>query len=257
MEERALRCALAARNLAPSWWWYGSDKRWVQDVESVHPGVFDKGELCHGPSSVMDSALIFRTLDRDYNVLPEPTIRLAFGGMLGVWSLVRTDGAASMGFCPDAASKQFGMSGVTGSIGLGLFHYLRNVGAYVLPSRTSGVTTFGCHFEIENNGALDVFVIRPWDGVGRKVVIRQISVEIEADSGQILEVQIDSRKRNAKVTMANHSQSSGVGQFRIRGLWGNVFDVSGTELQSENGELRVVVPIGPGTSVQTEIQVKK
>ena len=257
MEERAIRCALAARSLAPSWWWYGSDKRWLQETESVHPGTYDKGELCFGPSSVIDSAIIFRTLDRDYSFLPEAAIRLAFGGMLGIWSLVRTDGAASMGFCPDSASKQFGMSGVTGTIGLSLFHYLRNVGSYVLPSRASGVTTFGCHFEIETSGAVDIFVIRPWDGVGRKVIIRQISVEVEADSGQLLEIQVDSRKRNAKVTLANHSESNLVGQFRIKGLWGSVFDVAGSELQSENGELRVSLPIGAGETVQTEIQVKK
>ena len=257
LEERTSRCAYAARSLASNWWWYGSDKRWIDDAEGVHPGVFDKGELCLGPSTIVNSLMFFKVLDRDYPNLPEATMRLAFGGMLGIWALVRADGAASMAFCPDAASKQFGMSGVTGDIGVGLFHYLRGVGAYVLPSRSSGVATFGCHFEIENSTEKDQFVIRPWDGVGRRVVVRQIGIEVESEVGQIIEVRVDSRKRVAAVTLKNNSDADLVAQFRVKGMWGSHFEVEGNELQGENGELKVSVSLPAASTVRTDIVVKK
>jgi len=257
MEERALRCAYAARSLSVDWWWYGSDKRWIEDSDGSNPGVFDKGELCLGPTTVANSLMFFKTLDKDYSTLHEATMRLAFGGMLGSWALVRADGAASMAFCPDAASKHFGMSGVTGDIGISLFHYLRGVGAFVLPSRSSGVSTFGCHFESETDDGTDQFVIRPWDGVGRKVVVRQFGFEVTAEIGQIVEVRVDSRKRHASVTMKNNSDTDLMASFRVKGLWGNQFLVAGHELLSDNGELKAAVLLPPLATVRTEIVVKR
>ncbi len=257
MEERAFRCAFASRSLSPNWWWYGSDKRWIDDNEGTHPGVFDKGELCLGPSTVANSLMLFKNLDRDYPGLPEATMRLAFGGMLGIWALVRPDGAASMAFCPDAASKQFGMSSVTGDVGIGLFHYLRGIGAYVLPSRASGVATFGCHFEVETEDSNEFFVIRPWDGVGRRVVMRQIGIEVIAEVGQIVEVKVDSRKRTASVVLKNNSDRDLLGRFRVKGMWGSSFDVSGNDLISENGELKATVFLPSAGMVKTDIVVKK
>ncbi len=254
-QERILRCANASKSLAPSWWWYGSDKRWRED-ESFGQVLADKGELCLGPTMVASAAMFLRTLDRDVASLPESTLRLAFGGMLGVWALVRGDGAAGMGFCPDAASRQFGMSWTTGDVGVGLYHYLRNTGAYVLPTRTpSGLTTFGCHFEIETISGVERYVIRPWDGVGRKVVMRQIGLEVLTNACRIVEVTLDSRKRNATVTLDNSSDKELVATVTVRGMWGTRFGVSGKELQGENEELRLQVPIPANGVLRQEISV--
>jgi len=256
MEERALRCAYAARSLSVDWWWYGSDKRWTEENDGTNPGIFDKGELCLGSTTAANSLMFFKALDRDYSSLPESTMRLAFGGLLGAWALIRADGAASMAFCPDAASKQFGMSGVTGDIGVSLYHYLRGVGAYVLPTRSSGVTTFGCHFETEPVTGKDYFIIRPWDGVGRKVVVRQFGIEVSAEVGQIVEVQVDARKRHAIVLLKNNSDKDLMGHFRVKGMWGNHFEVAGMEMVGENGELKVSVPLPASSTSRTEILVK-
>ena len=257
LEERTLRCAYAARSLSVDWWWYGSDKRWIEDNDGGNPGVYDKGELCLGPTSTANSLMFFKALDRDYSNLQESSMRLAFGGMLGSWALVRSDGAASMAFCPDAASKQFGMSGVTGDIGISLFHYLRGVGAFVLPSRSSGVVTFGCHFESDNESGNEYYIIRPWDGVGRRVVVRQFGIEVFAEVGQIVEVKVDSRKRHASVTMKNNSNADLIAQFRVKGMWGNQFEVAGKQMQGQNGELKASVLIHANASVRTEILVMK
>ncbi|AIE86915.1 DUF5695 domain-containing protein [Fimbriimonas ginsengisoli] len=254
LQERTLRCAYAARSLAPSWWWYGSDKRWLDDGDG-NPAGTDRGELCLGPTTTANSMMFLRTLDRDYTNLPEATLRLAFGGMLGVWALVRPDGAAGMAFCPDAASKHFGMSAVTGDVGIGLFHYLRGVASFVLPTRYAGVTTFGCHFEVESEDEREIFVVRPWDGVGRRIVVRQVGLEVEASLGFLRELRFDARKRNARLKVEHFGNTERPSQVRVKGLWGSRFTVDGKELQGIEGELVLDLILPPHGTVTTMISV--
>ncbi len=254
-EELIFRCAYAARSHAPSWWWYGSDKRFLDDQDSPHPAMLDKGEMCLGPTTSANSLLFFDAMDRDYTGLPESSMRLAFGGLLGVWALVRADGAAAMGFCPDSASRQYGMSWLTGDVGLTLWHYLRNVAATVLPSRNAGVATFGCHFEIETDKDDEFFVVRPWDGVGRRIVIRQIGLEVETSGLKIEEFRFDSRKRYAVLKVLNTSDKEHEASVRIKGLWGDRFKVDGRPMQAVDGDLAIGLNVSPGVVTALEIKV--
>jgi hypothetical protein len=256
--ERCIRCAFAARSLAPSWWWYGSDKRYVEYSEGVpHPVLRDAGELCLGPSTPANSGIFFKMLDRDYLQLPDAHLRQAFGGLLGVWALVRPDGAASMGFCPDAASKQFGVAPLTGDVGISLFQYLRHTGAYVLPSRSSGVATFGCHFEAESDPSQDLYTVRPWDGVGRKVVVRQVGLEIESLHGGITQVRFDARKRWAEVRLRNATERDLKLPLRVRGMWGEDFEILGNSAKSTAGELTFSADVPRSGEVNVEVRVKR
>ena len=178
-------------------------------------------------------------------------MRLAFGGMLGVWALVRADGAASMGYCPDVASKQYGFNQLTGDLGLALFHYLRGTGAYVLPSRSYGVFTFGCHFEVDG----DAYTVRPWDGVGKRIVLRQVGSEFEVNFGKIKEVRMDVRKRWASVILESPADKDVWLELRVRGLWGKTFDVLGKQVQAVDGELAVAMPLPAGKMSRIEIKV--
>lgn len=251
MQERAQRLAYAGRSLAPSWWWYGSDKRWLDEADGPNPAMVDKGELCLGPATVANSLLFFQTLDRDYTHLPEAWMRSAFGGLLGPWALVHSDGAASMGFCPDPASRQFGASPITGDIGLGLYYYLRHVGAYVLPQGPSGVTTFGCRFESEG----DDLVIHPWDGVGRRVVVRQIGLKVETTFGCITEVRFDSRKRRASVVLHNPADKDVEVIVSVHGLWGSIVRVAGQIVRSVQGVVQAPVMLTKQNSTVVEMEV--
>jgi hypothetical protein len=195
--------------------------------------------------------MFFNTLDRDYSQIPESYMRLAFGGMLGVWALVQPDGAASMAYCPDPASKQNGMLSLTGDIGFALFHYLRGAGAYVLPSRSYGVFTFGCHFEVDDQA----YHVRPWDGVGKRVVLRQVGAEFETSFGRLRNIRLDIRKRWTSVELESPADKQIRSTLRIRGLWGNEFDVMGKKLKAEDGELAVAVDLPPMGSKRIEIKV--
>lgn len=253
--EESLRLAYAARSLSPSWWWYASDKRWLDEIEIPHPAMADKGEMCLGSTTAANSLMFFDLLDRDYTTLPDSYLRLAFGGLLAPWALVRSDGAGSMGFCPDAASKQFGMSSLTGDLGISLFAYLTNIASYVLPTRNAGVITFGCHFEMSNDQGKDVFSVRPWDGVGRRVVVRQIGLEVEASFGMIKEVKFDSRKRWVRVTIHNPAAKGMNSTIVVRGMWGTRIETENQHVDPVNGQVEFSPVLLPDETREIEFRV--
>lgn len=251
-QERAMRCAYAARSLAPSWWWYGSDIRQWDPSEGIpHAAFADNGEICLGYTTSGNSMMFFNTLDHDYGHIHEAHMRLAFGGMLGAWALVQPDGAASMGYCPDLASSMHGHTPLTGDIGNALYHYLRGAGAYVMPSRTYGVFTFGCHFEIDDQG----YTVRPWDGVGRQVVLRQIGAEFTVRCGQIEELRLDPRKRWAEVSLLNPADKPINIVLNVKGLWGKKFQVNGRTVEAQDGILAVSIRLNAHARSKATIKV--
>jgi hypothetical protein len=221
--ERTQRCAFAARSLAPNWWWYGSDKRsWDGADSTPRRALIDRGEACLAHTTIPNSLIFFAGLDKDYLAIADAHMRLAFGGMMGPWALVRPDGAASMCYCPDPSSKHYGFNPYTGASGLGYFHYLRGAGSYVLPNREQGTLTFGCHFEQDDKR----YLIRPWDGVGRRVVMRQIGASFELTFGRIVEMEMDVRKRWVTVQVQNPIPSDARALLRCQGLWGRRLEVA-------------------------------
>jgi hypothetical protein len=251
-EERALRFAFAGRSLAASWWWYGSDGRQWHDLEPTPtPVMTDRGELCLGYTTPANSLMFMSSLDRDYEMLPDAYMRLAFGGLLGVWALVGQDGAASMGYCPDPASKMFGANPLTGDVGLALFHYLRGAASWVLPSRQLGVYTFGCHFEADADG----YRVRPWDGLGRRIVLRQVGCEFRTSFGRIEELRLDLRKRWCRMTLANPSDKDVQAQLLFKGLWGSQFEIQNRGAQGIEGAVKCPVTLPKKGTLEVEARV--
>lgn len=256
LEQRVMSSVFAARSTAPAWWWYGSDKRWTDDVETLfNPYLEDKGELCLGPSTPMNSEAFFRSLKRDAVTLPDPMMRMAFGGMLGVWALVQPDGSASSGYCPDPASRHFGMNPNSGSIGLSLFLYLRNVSAYLLPSPTTGALSFGCTFDAREREDGMELRVKPWDGVGRRVIVRQVGLEVQAKVGKIREVRTHTRKRHAYIEIENTATTHRTAHVLISGLWGTVVEVNGKKEHTADGILSLERPVAPGGVITLEVNV--
>lgn len=250
--ERTARCAFAARSLSPSWWWYGSDKRcWDGGDSTPLKALVDRGEACLSQTVIPNSLIFFGMMDRDYLALPDAYMRMAFGGMLGPWALIRHDGAASMCYCPDHSSQQAGFNAFTGAGGLGYYHYLRGTGAYVLPNREQGVYTFGCHY-----GLVDaVHTVAPWDGVGRRVILRQIGAEFHLGFGCFDEVRLDERKRWFEATVDNPSDKHVNAELRIRGLWGAEVEIEGQRVKARDGwaVATVSLPAGTKTTVKGKV----
>lgn len=258
LSERTLRYLCATRSLSPCWWWYASDKRFGEEYDgAAHPAMPDKGELCLGPSTVANSRRLLAELERDGPQMDEARLRMAFGGMLAPWALVRSDGAAGMGFCPDPASRMHGVAWTSGDVGLGLFHYLRGVASYVLPSRTQGVVTFGCAFEVEGDGREETFIVRPWDGVGRRIVVRHVGFDVRCEGARLEELRLKATKREATLSLRNSSDKPLSSRLDVRGLWGSRFRIDGEGATAENGELRATISLGAREVRTVRIEVEE
>lgn len=245
--ERTLRYICAARSLSPCWWWYASDKRFGEDYDGTpHPAMPDRGELTLGPSTVANSRRLLTELEKDGPQMDEARLRMAFGGMLAPWALVRPDGAAGMGYCPDPASRMHGVAWTSGDVGLSLFHYLRGVASYVLPSRTQGVVTFGCGFEVEGEGATETFIVKPWDGVGRRIVVRHVGLDVRCEGARIDEMRVGATKRLATFVLRNSSDKPLPARLEVRGLWGKSFQVDDETIEVDGGTFRMSLPIPAG-----------
>ena len=238
------------RSLAPCWWWYGSDATVASDPATRNRAAIDKGELCLGPTTPAHSAYALRHLEHDRPSLPIGALRMAFGGLLGVWALVRSDGAAAHGFCPDPASEQFGMSQVTGTVGLALYHYLRLACAYVDPTTD---LAFGCFSTQEKEWSK----VTPWDGVGRRIVIRAYGLVVESDFGFIRELRFKRDRTEAVVRLENTSSKPATLRARIRGLWGLSAKVNGEEVHAEDGWIAIQVSCEGETMAIAEIRIQK
>jgi hypothetical protein len=175
--------------------------------------------------------------------------------MLGIWALVRSDGAAAAGFCPDAASRNFGMVPITGDIGLGLYAYLKTVSSYVLPSRGTGFTTFACTLESEPGPDGDIFVVKPWDGVGRRVVVRQAGLELHSYVGKILSFRFNSRKRWAEIEVANTADKARDAQITVKGMWGTLFQSGDKRVQGVDGSVSAAATMPAKGTVKIELRV--
>ncbi len=250
--ERSVRCAYAARSLAPSWWWYGSDKRnWDGADSSPIRALVDKGEACQAHTTIPNSLIFLGLMDRDYLALPEAYMRMSFGGLLGPWALIRPDGAASMCFCPDPASRQAGNNDFTGASGLGYYHYLRGASSFVLPNRGQTATAFGCHYETKDLA----FHVRPWDGVGRRIVMRQIGAEFELDFGVFQSLKLGVDKRWFEASIENPSDKDVQAVLTAKGLWGLRVRIASSVLEAEEGEVRAEVMLAAGRVVTVRGEV--
>jgi hypothetical protein len=175
---------------------------------------------------------------------------MAFGGLLGVWALVRSDGAAAHGFCPDPASEQFGMSQVTGTVGLALYHYLRLACAYVDPTTD---LAFGCFSTQEKEWSK----VTPWDGVGRRIVVRAYGLVVESEFGFIRELRYKRDRTEAVLRIENTASEPRTVRARIRGLWGVRARVNGEEVQAEDGWIAIQVSCEGEETAIAEIRIQK
>jgi hypothetical protein len=249
-EDQILTLANVHRSLAPCWWWYGSDASVAMNPIERNRVAIDKGEMCLGPTTAMNALYALSYLERDRPVLPVGALRMAFGGLMGVWALVRADGAAAAGFCPDPASEQYGMSPVTGTVGLALYHYLRLACAYVDPTTD---LIFGCFYSQEKEWSK----VTPWDGVGRRIVVRAYGLVVESEFGCIRELRFKRDRSEAVIRIENTASDSRNVRARIRGLWGTKARVNGEAVEAVNGWIDIQVSCESESMAVADVRIHK
>lgn len=246
---------LSHKSASPNWWSFGTEPRPSVDYEG-HPYLPDYGEVFPSYTSVSLSLAMTTWLKRDYTRLDEAGLRLATGGLLAPWSLVRTDGAVSMGFCPDLGSSQRGMIPYSGDIGFALADYLRHSSGYLLSSFERGFIPVGTHFESYPKDGMTVLRLEPWDGVGRRLVIRHLNLAIECEGAKIDCLEFDINLKWAKLTLDNPTEATKrKAKVSVDGLWGTDFAVTGAESYVENGVLWLDMTVDAGGLKEIEIRV--
>ena len=110
----------------------------------------------------------------------------------------------------------------------------------MFPNQKQGYYTFGCHFE----SGKEVYVVRPWDGVGRKIVLRQIGAEFKLDFGRFIELRLDPQKRWFEADVQNPSDKDVRARLSVSGMWGVALNVQGKTVSAEGGvaEAQVSLP---------------
>jgi hypothetical protein len=156
-----------------------------------------------------------------------------------------------MCYCPDLSSKHAGFNAFTGGSGHGLFHYLREVGSYVLPNQKQGTYVFGCHLELTD----DAYVVRPWEGVGRKIVMRQIGASFSLSFGRFIELHLDRQKRWFEAEIENPSDKEIKAVLTVSGLWGRSVTVGGKTINGDGGKISIplVLPARQRTVVKGNV----
>ena len=147
----------------------------------------------------------------------------------------------------------FRSNAFTGASGLGYYHYLVGTGSYVLPNREQGIMTFGCHYGQDD----DVHLVRPWDGVGRRIVMRQIGAEFTLHFGCFVELRLDLRLRSFDAIIENPSDKEIATQLDIIGLWGTELKVGDATIQYKDGRFRVPVVLSPKSTMRVSGAISK
>ncbi len=151
---------LAARGNQPVWWWNGSDIRWWD------AGV-DFAETCHHYTSSLNSTALMLHI-RQGTLQPTPAILSAiYGGLLGATAKIHPDGRASMSYCWQQESSNYGDHTCTGDAGLSLFGMLLGLRSFAYLQSDAQNIGFLC--EIEGLDSKTVWVITPYQAVGRNV----------------------------------------------------------------------------------------
>ncbi|MBS1728184.1 MAG: hypothetical protein JST51_15805 [Armatimonadetes bacterium] len=246
---------LAHKSSSPNWWSFGAEPRPSVDYEA-HLYLPDYAEVFPSYTSVSSSMAMTTWLKRDYTRLDEAGLRLATGGMLAPWSLVREDGALTMGFCPDLGSSQRGIVNFTGDAGFALADYLRYSTGYLLSSFDRGFVPLGVHFESYPRDGMTIIRLEPWDGVGRRIMVRHLNLSVEVEGAKIDVIEFDVNLRWAKVTLDNPTETmKRKTRVLVDGLWGTKFVVTDADSKVEDGVLVLDAVVDAGRLKEIEIRV--
>ncbi|MEI7984481.1 MAG: DUF5695 domain-containing protein [Armatimonadota bacterium] len=246
---------LSHKSSSPNWWSFGAESRPTVDYE-FHPYLPDFAEVFPSYTSVSSSLAMTTWLKRDYTRLDEAGLRLATAGFLAPWSLVRADGAASMGFCPDLGSSERGVIPYTGDIGFALADYLHYSTGYLLSSVDRGFVPVGVHFESYPKDGMTILRLEPWDGVGRRIVVRHLNLLVEVEGAKIDCLEFDINLQYAKIVLDNPTEAmKRKTRISVDGLWGTAFEVTGAEFTIVEGVLCLDTVVEAGRLKEIEIRV--
>lgn len=201
LAEETLAVALATRHHAPAWYLAGNDVR----------GGFGNGK-CHPLEDEIEfsymAALNGLVVQDAYEATgDEFLLRSAYASALGVWSVVRGDGAGRYVYTWDPARMLF--DPWSSETGLALFGALEQQRAYVVENADFGLVGYGCEVKRVRGGVEVV----PLDGLRRHVVWQARGLRVRAAGAAIERLTfLDEGGIRAEL----HGVTKGVHEARLR-----------------------------------------
>jgi hypothetical protein len=192
--DRALSVIRALRSGAqPVWFSYGNDKR---------------GNVCcwygTGYNSIALLAAFADSGDRE-------CLDLGYGGLASLLSLVRTDGTARGWFTwwPDRT----GFDSRSLDSDMALHAYVLGAQSIVVRDDPFGWIGYGCDVTEQPDGAL---LVRPDDGVRKRLLIPPIDMELNVDTGEIVSVLVSADRRSVQVSLEDPTGLVPIGRLKVR-----------------------------------------
>lgn len=200
--EEIIKVIYAIRGGQPVWWWYGSDIRWWDASK-------DFAENCQHYTSSLNSTALLMLLNNGHFSTDVEGLSTIYGGLLGSIAKIHENGRASMSYCWEQESENFGFHVSTGDVGLGLYGMLVGLQAYAYHSIQDGSIGYMC--DLMDGADESVFVVKPMEAAGHKVTWnlengkgKEVG-EISVDTGIINELEIDSISNNIRMEVKYES----------------------------------------------------
>jgi hypothetical protein len=182
----------------PAWFWYGNDKR---------------GSVCCWYATPFNSRALF---DGFENTGDMDMLKLGYAGISSFLTCIKSSGAAHGWYLwwPDRTG--FDLRSL--DTDMGMFAYIEGVRSYVVEDPIFGLCGYGCRIKEEkedytktkigmagkesetgNATAFHRYVIEPYDGIGNRVVLCPYHIDIRAEYGSIMKIELDEREKTCRV----------------------------------------------------------
>lgn len=164
----------------PLWFRYGNDKR---------------GDMCCWYTETLNARVLLSGFEEtgEHEMLMH-----GYGGLLSCLANLRANGVAYGWFL--WRPEHMGFDPRTLDIGIGLYGFLQAVKSYVVNDETFGLIGYGCNIDTNNGGH---WKITPWDGLGKRLVLAPLRIEIIVEKGELTQVDVDPKSRRISLELTD------------------------------------------------------
>lgn len=245
LARETLDVALATRHHAPAWYLAGNDTR----------SGFGNGKywrLCDEIEFSYMAALNGLVVQDAYESSGDPfLLRSACASALGVWALVRADGAGRYLFTWEPAHMLF--DPWSSEMGLALFGALEQQRSYIVKDEDFGLVGYGCDVGRVDGGVEVV----PLDGVGNRVVWQARRLRVVAE-GAVIERVVFPNEGGVRAELRGVAKTACQARLRVSTVQGrHAMTVDGrrvAEVRPVRGALDVGVAVITARVTRVELR---
>ena len=208
LARRTVRVTLAGRGQAPCWFWNDSDQRWWDAVRTVpeYAQFTDFGENCHHYMTGLNGWMLLEAFES--GMTDNSTRPAGFSGVLNSWARVHPDGFASMCYCPDPSSDNYGFNQFSGDVGLGLWGNLKAARCIVVDNPVLGRLVYGGKPIDDGDSPESVIQIQPMAGMRHRVRFMDPVLCVDSEGPEIKKIRWDTAAMKIDIDLENRFETA-------------------------------------------------